>query len=133
MIYPMIALVLLTFMVTLRLGYARYVSARRGEVNPKYFKLLQGDTLPDYLRQVERAYANLLEMPVLFYLVSVLCIVLNLTGSTMVTLAWAYVALRYLHSFIHLTYNHTIHRFLVFLGSTLILTVMWGVLFVSVT
>lgn len=126
MVYPVLALVLLTFLVTLRMGYVRFNGARKGEVNPRYFKLLQGEALPAHLRQVERAYANLLEMPVLFYLVALLCLLLNFTGSTMVALAWVYVALRYLHSFIHLTYNHTIHRFVAFLASTLVLIVMWA-------
>jgi len=132
MVYPVLALVLLTFLVTFRMGYVRFRGARRGEVNPRYFKLLQGYELPDNLRQVERAYANLLEMPILFYLVAVLSMVLNLTGTTMVMLAWIYVGLRYVHSLIHLTYNKTVHRFLAFISSTLVLLIMWGVLFLSV-
>jgi len=132
MVFPILALVFLTFLVTLRMGYARYAGARRGEVNPRYFKLLQGYELPDHLRQVERAYANLLEMPILFYLVAVLCMVLNLAGTMMVTLAWIYVGLRYVHSLIHLTYNKTVHRFLAFISSTFVLIIMWLVLFLNV-
>lgn len=129
MILPVLALVLLTFLVTLRMGYTRIMGIKRGEIHPRYFKLLQGEVPPNHLRQVERAYGNLLEMPILFYLVSVLCIVLNLTGDTMVILAWLYVGLRYVHSFIHLTYNNTIHRFLAFISSTVVLVVMWVILF----
>lgn len=131
MIYPVLALVFLTFFVALRMGYVRYTGAQRGEVNPRYFRLLQGYDVPAHMRQVERAYANLLEMPILFYLLAVLCIVLSFSGSTMVLLAWVYVALRYLHSFIHLTYNHTVHRFLAFISSTLVLLAMWIILAVN--
>lgn len=132
MIYPVLALVLLTFFVAFRMGYVRYNGARKGEINPKYFRLLQGYEVPPHMRKVERAYANLLEMPILFYLVSVLCIILNFSGSTMVLLAWIYVALRYIHSFIHLTYNRTVHRFLAFISSTLVLLLMWVLLALNV-
>ena len=43
-----------------------------------------------------------------------------------------YVALRYVHSFIHLTYNRVMHRFTVYVLSTVILFVLWGVLAVQV-
>jgi hypothetical protein len=39
--------------------------------------------------------------------------------------AWAYVALRALHSLIHVTYNRVTHRFLVYVASTLLLFGMW--------
>ena len=69
---------------------------------------------------------NLFEVPVLFYL---LCIALVLNGGStpgFVTAAWAYVALRSLHSLIHVTYNRVMHRFLVYVASTLLLFAMWG-------
>jgi len=43
-------------------------------------------------------------------------------------LAWAYVALRLLHSFIHVGYNKVMHRFNVFALSALVLLVMWVLL-----
>jgi hypothetical protein len=46
--------------------------------------------------------------------------------------AWLYVALRYVHSFIHLTYNRVIHRFAVYVLSTVILFMLWGVFAVQV-
>jgi hypothetical protein len=43
-----------------------------------------------------------------------------------VSAAWAYVALRGLHSLIHVTYNRVVHRFLVYAASTLLLFGMWA-------
>jgi hypothetical protein len=40
-------------------------------------------------------------------------------------LAWAYVALRVLHSAVHLTYNHVIHRLVLFAASNGMLVVLW--------
>ncbi len=70
-------------------------------------------------------FRNLFEVPVLFY---VLCIALILNGGStpgFVAAAWAYVALRALHSLIHVTYNRVMHRFLVYVASTLLLFGMW--------
>ena len=70
-------------------------------------------------------FRNLFEVPVLFYL---LCIVIALTGGStpgLVTGAWGYVALRALHSLIHVTYNRVMHRFLVYVASTLLLFGLW--------
>jgi hypothetical protein len=41
--------------------------------------------------------------------------------------AWAYVALRCAHSYIHVTYNRVMHRFLVYATSTVLLFALWGV------
>jgi hypothetical protein len=72
-------------------------------------------------------FRNLFEVPVLFY---ALCIALAATGTAttfFVAGAWAYVALRALHSFIHVTYNRVMHRFTVYVLSTVLLFAMWGV------
>ena len=68
---------------------------------------------------------NLLELPMLFYVV---CIVLYVTaGASTVTiaLAWAFVVLRVVHSAIHLTYNRVLHRLAVFTASNAALIVLW--------
>jgi hypothetical protein len=36
-----------------------------------------------------------------------------------------YVGLRALHSLIHVSYNRVVHRFLVYVASTLLLFAMW--------
>jgi len=42
-----------------------------------------------------------------------------------VILAWTYVASRYLHSIIHVTYNQVMHRFAVFIFSSFVLLAFW--------
>lgn len=46
-------------------------------------------------------------------------------SAALVAMAWAYVALRILHSLIHLSYNHVIHRLMAFAASNLVLIVLW--------
>jgi len=70
-------------------------------------------------------FRNLFEVPVLFYL---LCVAIALNGGStpgFVAAAWVYVALRALHSLIHVTYNRVVHRFLVYVASTLLLFGLW--------
>jgi hypothetical protein len=70
---------------------------------------------------------NLFEMPVLFYALCGFLIVTNLTTPVLLACAWGYVALRICHSWIHLTGNKVIRRFQVFVASSMVLFVMWGI------
>ncbi len=124
-IYPMFALVLLTFTVCFGVGIARLISVQKRQVSPKYYKLLSGYTPPDYVVKLGRNFDNLLEVPVLFYLLGVLMIALNLSSAFILNLAWAFVVFRLIHTLIHVTYNTPTHRFLAYLVSCTILLVMW--------
>ena len=131
-IYPVFCLVMLTFIMAFATGASRLISVRRKQINPKYFVLLSGDTPPDYVQKIGRNFVNLLEVPVLFYLVAVLVITLQIDNTLLLNLAWLYVALRLVHSIIHVSYNHVIHRFTVFLLSLITLLAMWIQLFMLV-
>lgn len=124
-IYPVFSLVMLTFLVALATGISRMISVRRREVNHKYFILMTGDTPPDYVQKIGRNFANLLETPILFYLLAALVIALKIESTLIHNLAWLYVALRLFHTLIHISYNHVIHRFMVFVLSMLTLLAMW--------
>jgi hypothetical protein len=70
---------------------------------------------------------NLFEIPVLFYVLCGFLAVTDLTSVFFLVCAWLYVALRCVHSYIHITYNRVIHRFWVYAVSTSLLFLMWGV------
>ena len=124
-IYPVFSLVMLTFFVALATGISRMISVRRREVNHKYFILMTGDTPPDYVQKIGRNFANLLETPILFYLLATIVIALKIESTLILNLAWLYVAFRLLHTLIHISYNYVIHRFMVFASSMLTLLAMW--------
>jgi len=68
-------------------------------------------------------------MPVLFY---VICLMLRISGrvdATFLDLAWGYVALRALHSLVHVTYNNIMHRLTIFAASNFVVIAMWGLFF----
>jgi len=124
-IYPVFCLVMLTFIMAFATGTSRLISVRRKQINPKYYVLLSGDTPPDYVQKIGRNFANLLEFPVLFYLLAVLVITLEINNALLLNLAWLYVALRLVHTIIHVSYNYVMHRFMVFGLSVLTLLAMW--------
>ena len=121
---PCVALVALTAIVWVRL----YVD-RIGEMRSRRIRAqaLATSREAQTLQRVNAAdnFRNLFEVPVLFY---ALCIALAATGMAttfFVVGAWAYVLLRAVHSFIHITYNRVMHRFTVYVLSTVLLFVMW--------
>ncbi len=123
LVYPVLAQVLLTFIVYIRLGQVRYRALRRRAVGPD--AVLSDQAWPDYARKVSNNLRNQFESPVLFY---VLCGVATFVAAThvlMAALAWVYVIVRFVHFVIHTTTNHYPHRAFVFSISLAILVVMW--------
>jgi len=68
---------------------------------------------------------NLFEMPVLFYVAVITTYVTSLGDNVFLILASSYVFLRYVHSFIHATYNQVHQRFIIYFISTLVLWAYW--------
>ena len=129
---PVAAMVCLTALVWLKLYVDRLSEMRAKRIDPQAFASVRDAA--DQLEKTAAAdnFRNLFEVPVLFY---VLCVLLVLTASStpgFVLAAWAYVGLRAMHSFIHVTYNRVVHRFLVYVASTLLLFGMWAAFIVRI-
>ena len=127
MLYPMFALVLLTFAALLRLYRSRVAAYRSGQLTGAYFKVFQGAEVPANVQVATRHFNNLFEMPVLFYVATTLCIVLQRETTLTIGLAWLFVATRLLHSWIHLTSNRVMWRMRIFMASNVVLLVLWAV------
>lgn len=130
---PLMALVSWTFAVLLLIPYQRYKAVRSGKITVDDFKLGESANVPAVASIPNRNFMNLLEVPVLFY---VLCLALCLTqkiDALGLALAWCYVGLRVLHSLIHLTYNKVLHRLPAFATSNVVLVVIWVRLLLELT
>lgn len=125
MIIAMSAMVFLTAVIGLMTLMARINSVRAGQVNPKYFKFMSGHEVPEAIAVTSRAFSNQFEVPVLFYVVTVLYIFLMPFDTIGFYLAWLFVFSRYVHAYIHLTYNHIIHRLIAFLAGFICVIIMW--------
>jgi hypothetical protein len=132
MLFPVFAMFALTLFVSARMGYARYAAVAKHRVDPKYYQLYRGEE-PAELRKLSRHYLNLFELPTLFYAVCIMAHVTGQTGTLPVALAWAFVALRCVHSYIHLGSNVVVNRFRVFMLGVLVLLALMLVVFLGIT
>ena len=112
---PVFALAFLTFGIGMWLGKLRFVAVQKGDLNPRYYELNRGGKLPEYLAKVSNNYDNLLSLPILFYVVSILMLITGKIEISQIILAWLFVASRYVHSYIHTTYNNVRHRLIAFM------------------
>ena len=126
LLVPLLAQVALTFVVWFYL-FARRIPEifnKRIDVDRLKDRAESHRLLPDSAA-ASNNFKNLFEMPVLFYLGVVVALILLVTDPLLVALAWGFVGLRTLHSFIHCSYNDVNHRFAVYLASSLLLLLFW--------
>ncbi|MCG8487034.1 MAG: MAPEG family protein [Chromatiales bacterium] len=122
---PMIGLVLLTGGMGIALIAARYKAVKEGSLSIAYFKYNRGGRPPEYLIKISHHFQNLLETPLLFYLSTIVILLLEKSDPLYLGLAWCYLASRAIHSWIHLGSNNVLHRKNAFLVSYLLIFVIW--------
>ncbi len=122
----------LTIFCMVRLGLLRWAAVNRGEVDPRFFSLYRGYEEPEKLAAYSRHVVNLFEAPLLFYVIIMTAFVTGQSGIWLLGLAWAYVALRFFHSYVHLTSNVVLIRFRIFVVSMLTLSVLWVVVLTNI-
>lgn len=131
-LYPAFAMMALTMFCMVRLGLLRWVAVRRGEVDPKFFRLFRGYEEPEKLAAYSRHVVNLFEAPLLFYVIILTAFVTGQSNNWLTGLAWTYVALRFFHSYVHLTSNIVLIRFRIFVVSMLTLSTLWVVVLTNI-
>jgi hypothetical protein len=132
LVYPMLALVLLTGLVLIILFRSRVRSVREGKVKASYFKIFQGGVEPEYAAKPARHFTNLLETPTLFYAACLAAMVTHSAGPIIQALAWVYVAVRVVHAVVHLGSNKLRPRIAAYFCGWLVLLTMWIVVAFSV-
>ena len=132
LIYPMLAMVLLTFAVAMVLFRARVRAVREGHTPITYFRTFQGAEEPEFLIKATRHFANLFEVPTLFYAGCLAAMVAGVAGPLMVALAWGYVIARLVHAVINIGSNRIRRRMSAYFISWLFLLAFWVALGVTV-
>jgi hypothetical protein len=82
--------------------------------------------------QVAYSFSNQFELPVLFYVLTILAFITHLAGIVFVVLAWIFVLFRYLHAYVHVTSNVVRLRGSLYGVSALVLAIMWVIYIVEV-
>ena len=124
---PAAAMVLLTAVVWLRLYVVRLAEIGEKKLDPQSIRnSVLGASAFERVEPSDN-FKNLFEVPVLFY---ALCASLaawdHVTGFFVIG-AWLFVALRAVHSAIHLTYNKVMHRFYAYAAGTVLVFALWAV------
>ncbi|MGH8414880.1 MAG: MAPEG family protein [Gammaproteobacteria bacterium] len=122
---PMMGLVTWTFVIMLLMSYKRWSAGFAGRIKRGEYKVGESTEVPADVRLPGRNFINLFEMPVLFYVLCLAAYMTHTVSETLLVLAWIYLALRIVHSLIHVTYNKIMHRFPVYAASFFVLLAMW--------
>ena len=120
---PAIALVLWSFVMLIWLYATRIPALRMNRIayDPERPAEEFHAQLPARVRWKADNYNHLMEQPTVFYAVALSLALLGQGGGTNATLAWVYVGIRVVHSFIQATFNKIEVRFAVFVLSSLLL------------
>jgi len=100
------------------------VSKAGMKLDPNLPKGVQMAELPARVRWKADNYNHLLEQPTLFYAVAFTLALLGAGDGLNLTLAWAYVAIRVVHSLHQALWNKIEIRFVLFLLSSLVLVAL---------
>jgi hypothetical protein len=82
--------------------------------------------------QVQYSFSNQFELPVLFYVLTILAYVTHHAGTLFVVLAWVFVIFRLLQAYVHVTNNKVRLRGIFFIISALALAIMWLVFIIQI-
>lgn len=125
LIRPVVALVSLTALVWCLMVARRNLAVIRGNVAVRYFQAYTSDAPAEWVERPARAYMNLLELPVLFYVACALMLATGKFDGVQIALAWVFVLIRCIHAFIHIGFNYVPLRFTAFFAGSVTLGVLW--------
>jgi hypothetical protein len=128
---PLFVEVILTFALLIWLGPLRARDFRSGLVREEDIALRQPNWSKPTL-QVQYSFSNQFELPVLFYVLTILAYVTHHAGTLFVVLAWVFVIFRLLQAYVHVTNNKVRLRGIFFIISALALVIMWIVFIVEI-
>lgn len=128
---PLFVEVLLTFGVMFGMMFFRTSSLQRGETRLRDIALREPNW-PVRATQFGYAFANQFELPVLFYVLTILEIVTRHADLLFVFLAWIFVAMRVLQAWVHVTNNNVRARGAFYGVGAIILVIMWVIYIVRI-
>jgi hypothetical protein len=128
---PLFVQVILTFVLWFWMAYHRTSVLRSGEVKPGDVALREPNW-PPHVLQVANAAHNQLEIPLLFYVLTILAIITHTADFLFVVFSWIFVLSRIWHASIHVTSNRIAVRGPSFGIGLLVLMIMWVIFIVRI-
>lgn len=118
--FPVLLHMLLVISLYIYLGKMKKKAAENHQVNESR-RGLYDDAWPDYVIQINNNIRNQFELPIIFYSLSFIIWAIGSVTFFSVSLSWAFVASRLIHSYIHVGSNYVPTRRMVFSIGCLIL------------
>ncbi|MEZ5954950.1 MAG: MAPEG family protein [Hyphomonas sp.] len=128
-LYPVLALVVWTLVMWLWMYATRIPAMQKAQINPddaRHPGSGYNDRIPPNIRAVADNYNHLHEQPTVFYALVFFAALTGGGDNTATMIAWAYVGLRILHSFVQILSPKVTLRFGVFVLASLALFVLAG-------
>ena len=122
---PVFVQVLLTSVVMVLMGKRRIRAAKNKEISVAAFKTMNLTGANEQVIATSRNFDNQFQMPMLFIFAVLFALHFGMADLVFVLLATLFVALRLLHSIVHITSNHVRRRFNLFLVSCVVLWAFW--------
>lgn len=117
MIAPVVALVIWSMIMLIWLYGTRIPAMQKAKIKPGEATKAQMEALPGGAPNVANNYNHLMEQPTLFYAIALALSLLSVNAWGVLALAWAYVALRVIHSLVQALGNRIEIRFALFVLS----------------
>jgi hypothetical protein len=128
---PLFVEMLLTFALMFGMMYYRTRALGSGETRLTDIAMREPNW-PKRATQFAYAFSNQFELPVLFYVLTILSIVTRHADMLFVTLAWLFVVFRTLQAVVHVTKNDVRLRGGFYGIGALILVIMWVIFIVRI-
>ena len=125
LIPPVLALIAWTFVMWVWLYATRIPAVRAARIDLVAVSRTGAKLdVPPEVSRVADNYNHLHEQPTLFYALALTAQVANAVDGISTALAWTYVGLRVIHSFVQATRNVILVRFYVFAAASLVLLLL---------
>ena len=123
---PMAGLFSLIVAIWALMVVVRNASIIFGYIPMRYFADYQAEHLTnDLIERPARAFNNLMQVPIFFYVICILMSIYAKIDDFQVTLAWAFVVLRIVHCAIYIALNWVPYRFTFWALSCITLGILW--------
>ena len=128
---PLFVEVALTLVLLLWLAVLRRNDFQGGAVHPSQIALREPNW-PARTQQVAYSFSNQFELPVLFYVLTILEIITRHADFVFVVLAWIFVVMRLGQAYVHTTSNVVLRRGTFYGVGALVLIAMWVIFMVRI-
>jgi hypothetical protein len=124
LVLPVLTLVAWSLVIWFWMVLTRVAVMRRERIHPQKAERTRSFATPGKEQWIADNYTHLMEQPTIFYAAALAAQAAGRADGVAIGLAWTYVAIRVAHTLVQTTTNVVMHRFYLFVLSTLILAAM---------